>query len=151
MIFFLNSNNPSLAGLSPAAKAAAPSLFGSGLFKMTTPEKRAPLFGAPLFGGAAAAAAAAAEEGEEAGGDSGNPEEFEPQVDFKPLVKLQQVETKTGEEGEEVLFSRRCKLFRFDLGTKEWKEKGNTVKRCTVRSGDFLYQPYSRISHQKLT
>lgn len=62
------------------------------------------------------------EENDEAAGH--NPEEFEPQVDFKPIVKLQEVETKTGEEDEAVLLKARCKLFRFDLTTKEWKEKG---------------------------
>jgi len=39
-------------------------------------------------------------------------------------VKLQEVETKTGEEDEEILFKQRCKLFRFNNNTKEWKEKG---------------------------
>lgn len=63
------------------------------------------------------------EDTEEATG--ANPEDFEPVVDFKPLVKLQQVETKTGEEDEDVLLKLRCKLFRFDLKAKDWKEKGN--------------------------
>ena len=62
--------------------------------------------------------------GDEEEGTTGNPEEFEPQVDFEPIVKLQEVETKTGEEDEEVLLKHRCKLFRFNLETKEWKEKG---------------------------
>ena len=31
---------------------------------------------------------------------------------------------KTGEEDEEVLYSHRAKLFRFDINTKEWKERG---------------------------
>ena len=60
-------------------------------------------------------------EGEE---DNANPEEYEPQVDFKPLVALKEVEVKTGEEDEEVLFKERCKLYRFSPETKEWKEKG---------------------------
>ena len=30
----------------------------------------------------------------------------------------------SGEEGEEVLFCERSKLFRFDKDTKEWKERG---------------------------
>jgi E3 SUMO-protein ligase RanBP2 len=45
-------------------------------------------------------------------------------VDFKPLVKLNEVEVKTGEEDEDILFKQRCKLYRFDNSTKEWKEKG---------------------------
>lgn len=114
---------------SPAKPATTPaaSIFGSNLFKVTTPEKKTSMFGSPatttisqpLF-------KPPEEEGDEAGG-SGNPEEFEPQVDFKPIVKLQEVETKTGEEDEDVLLKKRCKLFRFDLGTKEWKEKGKKV------------------------
>lgn len=46
------------------------------------------------------------------------------QVEFKPLVKLNEVEVKTGEEDEEIMFKQRCKLYRFDTTTKEWKEKG---------------------------
>ena len=53
-----------------------------------------------------------------------NPEEYEPKIDFKPLVKLEEVETKTGEENEDVIFKEKCKLYRFDSTTKEWKEKG---------------------------
>jgi E3 SUMO-protein ligase RanBP2 len=87
-----------------------------------------PIFGKsaiPVFGGGAQAKAEGDEDGHE-GDDSnaGNPEEYEPQVDFKPLVKLQEVEVKTGEEGDDVMFVRRCKLYRYSSATKEWKEKG---------------------------
>jgi len=34
------------------------------------------------------------------------------------------VEIKTGEEGEVVLFKQRCKLYRFDKDTNEFKERG---------------------------
>ncbi len=102
------------------------SIFGSNLFKVATPEKKPTMFNSPSaplikapepvkFGDIV-------DEGDETAG--GNPEEFEPQVDFKPIVKLQTVETKTGEEDEEVLLKQRCKLFRFDLNAKDWKEKG---------------------------
>ncbi len=40
------------------------------------------------------------------------------------VVSYQKVETKTGEEDEEILFKQRCKLFRFNYDSKEWKEKG---------------------------
>ncbi len=65
-----------------------------------------------------------AEDDEEGGNENQNPEEYEPQVDFKPLVKLSEVEVKTGEEDEDIVFKQRCKLYRFDNNTKEWKEKG---------------------------
>lgn len=39
--------------------------------------------------------------------------------DLPPIV-----ETKTGEENDEVIFKERAKLFRFDQGTGQWKERG---------------------------
>ncbi|KAI5125046.1 hypothetical protein M0805_007470 [Coniferiporia weirii] len=51
--------------------------------------------------------------------------EEEPDVNFEPVIHLtQQVETKTMEEDEEVLFKLRAKLFRFDNGENAWKERG---------------------------
>ncbi|KAG6880423.1 single stranded nucleic acid binding protein [Termitomyces sp. T32_za158] len=53
------------------------------------------------------------------------PREEEPDVHFEPVIKLtEQVETKTMEEDEEVLFKMRAKLFRFDSDSAEWKERG---------------------------
>ncbi|KAM7539516.1 hypothetical protein Aperf_G00000041588 [Anoplocephala perfoliata] len=50
------------------------------------------------------------------------------QVTFKPLIDHlpEKVEAVTGEEGEDVLFEARAKLFRFDSGDGEamWKERG---------------------------
>ncbi|CAH1780692.1 unnamed protein product [Owenia fusiformis] len=58
-------------------------------------------------------------EGSEGGDD------YEPNADFKPIVPLPAlVEVKTGEEEEEVLFSERAKLFRYETEKKEWKERG---------------------------
>lgn len=119
-----------------AAKPEAASLFGSNLFKTTTPEKSQPLFGGlpaatpPLmkapeptsFGNVLKNINADEDSNDGPGG--ANPEDFEPQLDFKPIVKLHEVEVKTGEEDEDVLFKQRCKLFRFVTETKEWKEKG---------------------------
>ncbi|KAK3594749.1 hypothetical protein CHS0354_014176 [Potamilus streckersoni] len=52
-------------------------------------------------------------------------EEYEPNVDFKPIVPLPDlVEVKTGEEDEEKLFGERAKLFRFDKDSNQWKERG---------------------------
>ncbi|KAF7971777.1 hypothetical protein HWV62_19963 [Athelia sp. TMB] len=44
---------------------------------------------------------------------------------FEPVIKLtEQVDTKTGEEEDDVIFKMRAKLFRFDAGSSEWKERG---------------------------
>jgi len=53
------------------------------------------------------------------------PREEEVDPHFEPVIKLtEQVETKTHEEDEDVLFKMRAKLFRFDSGSTEWKERG---------------------------
>ena len=124
-----NKNMPTFADLAksttsspfsfaPAADAK-PMLFGGFNQQQSTPlinTKIQP----KLFSGQGAIDTAKEEEEE----GNANPEEFEPQVDFKPLVALKEVEVKTGEEDEEVLFKERCKLYRFATETKEWKEKG---------------------------
>lgn len=58
-------------------------------------------------------------------------EEEESTATFEPVVKLEKVETKTGEEDEEVLYSMRSKLFVFGESllnkgtqTKTWNERG---------------------------
>ena len=44
---------------------------------------------------------------------------------FEPLIPLpDKVECRTGEEGQEVLFCQRCKQFRYDRDTSQWKERG---------------------------
>ncbi|RDD38448.1 E3 SUMO-protein ligase RanBP2, partial [Trichoplax sp. H2] len=54
-----------------------------------------------------------------------NPEEFTPDVDFKPIITLSKdVTIVTGEENEEITYKERCKLFRFDKTAKQWKERG---------------------------
>ena len=46
-------------------------------------------------------------------------------VDFTPIVSLPEVfNIQSGEEEEEVLFSHRAKLYRFDESIKQWKERG---------------------------
>jgi len=53
------------------------------------------------------------------------PREEETDVHFEPVIKLtEQVDTKTHEEDEDVLFKMRAKLFRFDAESTEWKERG---------------------------
>ncbi|KAG9317258.1 putative ran binding protein [Chiua virens] len=52
-------------------------------------------------------------------------QEEETDAHFEPVIRLtEQVETKTNEEDEEVLFKMRSKLFRFDTAGNEWKERG---------------------------
>ena len=55
--------------------------------------------------------------------DSDN-EEHEPDIDFQPIVDLPEVEVKTMEEDEDIVFKMRAKLFRFDKDTSQWKERG---------------------------
>ncbi|KAJ4305615.1 Ran GTPase binding protein Sbp1 [Kalmusia sp. IMI 367209] len=58
-------------------------------------------------------------------GDDENPENEEPDVDFKPVVHLtEKIDTKTNEELEEQTFKMRAKLFKFDRESREWKERG---------------------------
>lgn len=46
-------------------------------------------------------------------------------VYFAPVIPLpDKIEVKTGEEDEDVLYSHRAKLYKFDTATKEWKERG---------------------------
>lgn len=45
-------------------------------------------------------------------------------AEYEPVVRLAEVETKTGEEDEDVLFKIRSKLFRFSQELGEWKERG---------------------------
>ena len=67
--------------------------------------------------------------------------EAEPDVHFEPIVQLAEVQAKSELEDEDQLFktyaccctceawclmllSRRAKMFRFDKGANEWKERG---------------------------
>uniref|UniRef100_A0A8C5BH30 RAN binding protein 2 n=1 Tax=Gadus morhua TaxID=8049 RepID=A0A8C5BH30_GADMO len=46
-------------------------------------------------------------------------------VKFEPVIQLpEKVDLVTGEEEEQVLYSQRVKLFRFDTGLSQWKERG---------------------------
>ena len=58
----------------------------------------------------------------------------EPNVSFEPVCTLpENVEVKTGEEDEDVLYEHRAKLYRFSNG--EWKERGiGDVKLLKHRS-----------------
>lgn len=46
-------------------------------------------------------------------------------IQFEPVVQMpDKVDLVTGEEDEQVLYSQRVKLFRFDSTTSQWKERG---------------------------
>jgi Ran-binding protein 1 len=86
-------------------------------------------FGGPAvtpFGGPAPAASTGDADGDD---DNALAVEEEAQVEFQPLVKLDEVQVKTGEDDEEVLFKMRAKLFRWESDSWEkevklWKERG---------------------------
>merc|ERR1719342_1768512 len=59
------------------------------------------------------------------GGEPEEPEAYEPEVNFVPVIPLpDKVDVVTGEEDEDIIFEERAKLFRFCDDTKEWKERG---------------------------
>lgn len=74
--------------------------------------------GASVFG----AAVAAAKSNEEANDDEDAPDNVD--IHFEPIVSLPEVQTKSGEEDEEILFKERTKLFRWDREINQWKERG---------------------------
>ncbi|GLD59049.1 ranBP2-like and GRIP domain-containing protein 3 [Lates japonicus] len=61
------------------------------------------------------------------GDEEGSDEEEAPNnvdIHFEPIVSLPEVETKSGEEDEEILFKERAKLYRWDRDLGQWKERG---------------------------
>jgi Ran-binding protein 1 len=109
-----------------AAAAAAPSGFAA----LATPSGFGTLSAAAPSDGEAAATAEASGISEKAAGIEGAGEEDSSAV-FEALVKLEEVETKSGEEEEACVFKMRAKLFVFgetllDKGTgnKSWRERG---------------------------
>ncbi|XP_061482731.1 E3 SUMO-protein ligase RanBP2-like isoform X2 [Rhineura floridana] len=45
-------------------------------------------------------------------------------IHFEPIVSLPEVEVKSGEEDEEIIFKERAKLYRWDREVNQWKERG---------------------------
>ncbi|XP_035250343.1 E3 SUMO-protein ligase RanBP2 isoform X2 [Anguilla anguilla] len=88
--------------------------------------------GATVFG----AAPVTRNEGDEEGSDD---EEAVGCTDihFEPIVSLPEVETKSGEEDEEILFKERTRLYRWDRTLNQWKERG-------VGDIKILYHPQKR-------
>lgn len=59
--------------------------------------------------------------------DNDHDDNYDPHYD--PIITLpDEVKVCTGEEDEEKLFGERAKLFRYDLNTKEWKERGKHMR-----------------------
>ncbi|XP_066124655.1 E3 SUMO-protein ligase RanBP2-like isoform X1 [Saccopteryx bilineata] len=58
--------------------------------------------------------------------EGGSDEEvvYNEDVHFEPIVSLPEVEVKSGEEDEEILFKERAKLYRWDRDASQWKERG---------------------------
>ncbi len=73
--------------------------------------------------GAKSVFAGEVERGEDGDGDTLG-EEDASGAEWKPLVQLDLVQIKSGEEDEEVVAKFRAKLFRFDKAMREWKERG---------------------------
>ena len=76
------------------------------------------------------------------GGDADKPEDYVPEDVFVPVIPLPEVvDVVTGEEGEEIVFEERAKLFRFSDDTKEWKERGLGQAKILKdkRSGKFRF------------
>lgn len=62
---------------------------------------------------------------------------YEPTAQFEPVIPLPDlVETKTGEEDEEVKFVHRAKLLRYDGDAREWKERGIGEMKVLVKKDD---------------
>ena len=77
-----------------------------------------------------AAVAAGGEKEAEAGGAAAAAAEEECQAEFEPLVQLDKVEVKSGEEEEEALLAYKAKLYRYDTAGSEWKERG--IGQCRI-------------------
>ncbi|XP_043926927.1 E3 SUMO-protein ligase RanBP2-like [Protopterus annectens] len=60
------------------------------------------------------------------------------EIHFEPIVHLPEVEVRSGEEDEEIIFKERAKLYRWDRESSSWKERGvgdlkilfHSQKRC---------------------
>ncbi|KAA8588302.1 hypothetical protein FQN60_001496 [Etheostoma spectabile] len=76
--------------------------------------------GATVFGTAVTSAPKnSGEEGSDEEDASNNAD-----IHFEPIVSLPEVETKSGEEDEEILFKERARLYRWDRDLSQWKERG---------------------------
>ncbi|XP_033865386.3 E3 SUMO-protein ligase RanBP2-like isoform X4 [Acipenser ruthenus] len=89
--------------------------------------------GATVFGGSAVIRTG---EGDESCDDK-DAANNDDDINFEPIVSLPEVEVKSGEEDEEILFKERTKLYRWDRDVSQWKERG-------VGDIKILYHPQKR-------
>ncbi|XP_053733056.1 E3 SUMO-protein ligase RanBP2 isoform X1 [Synchiropus splendidus] len=118
-IFHIGTRTPFAAALDGNGMGTGRSLFA----KLEPPIK----FGDPADQGFGVTKTAEEKEVKGECDDSSNAEEDEEEdgPHFEPIVPLpDKVDVKTGEEEEEEMFCNRAKLYRFDMETKEWKERG---------------------------
>ncbi|CAG9782912.1 unnamed protein product [Diatraea saccharalis] len=100
-------------------------IFSSFSFKSNTSSSFGNIFTAPVSQSVNASIAPEEKEASSKLNTSDTVEEFEPNVQFEPVVPLPAlIDQKTGEEDETILFEHRAKLLRFDSTAKEWKERG---------------------------
>lgn len=69
-------------------------------------------------------------------------------IHFEPLIPLpKKIEKKTGEEGEEVLFEKRAKLYRYVKDDKAWKERGHGTIKILSSEDSFKFRIVMRRDH----
>ena len=67
---------------------------------------------------------------------------------FEPLIPLpEKVDCRTGEEGQEVMFCERCKLFRYDSDASQWKERGVGDIKILLNPSSGRYRVLMRREH----
>jgi len=129
-LFSNSSNDTSQMSFADLAKAnpSEPVAFGQSNKAASSVWAQA---GAPIFSKSSPRKAGGGDDDED-----GEVDEHDPH--FEPIVPLPDlVEIKTGEEEFDVLYSQRCKTYRYDGATKQWKERG-------VGDLKILYEPESQ-------
>lgn len=115
------SNSPSFASL--AAGASSNPIFGS------KDSSKAFVFagaGSKVFGAESPPKGSSKDDDRDSEGENETADETDTHdPHFEPIIAMPDVvEVRTGEEDEEKLFCQRAKLYRYDVTTKEWKERG---------------------------
>uniref|UniRef100_A0A7S3NPI9 RanBD1 domain-containing protein n=1 Tax=Aureoumbra lagunensis TaxID=44058 RepID=A0A7S3NPI9_9STRA len=124
-----DENKPQFSfGTAAAASSSAPLSFGGN----TNFSLEKPLEASSLFGGGEKVQKFGESNTKEVKNEEGeNEAEAESTQEFTPVVQLDEVEVKTLEEDEEIIFKMRARLYRFaetllnkGTGKKEWIERG---------------------------